>query len=209
MKVDFRGRSLPLAAAGLALALAACSQTTYGTGKAAGVQTLLDFAKAGSLTGEAQAEIDFTPRPPVVPPPAGTALPVPGGQSDPVLAANWPKDPDQQAAALKAEIAEANASGRRIKVLPTGVSAEQTASFDTDSPDNYRATPEQIAEYRRLLALQNGTTVDENGNPVRVFLSDPPPGYMVPDASAPPPTTPQEAGPRRLLKWPWQWFRRS
>jgi hypothetical protein len=211
MNADFTGRWLPLlAVAGGALALAACAQTTYGTGKGTGVQTILDFAKAGSLTGpEEQANIDFTPRPPIVAPPSGAALPAPGSGSSATVAANWPNDPDQQAAAVRAEIAAAHAEGRPVRVVGTGVVEEPAPVFDTDSRENYRATPEQIAEYRRRVALFNASTVDENGNPIRVFLSDPPPGYLKPDASAPPPTAPAEESRRRLIKWPWQWFRPS
>jgi hypothetical protein len=207
------GAGLPLlAAAALTLTLSACAQTTYGTGRTAGLQTITDFARAGALTGEAKDPIDFAPRAPIVAPPPGAPLPPPGGDTtgSTALAANWPKDPDAQAAAVKAEIAEANASGRRIRMLPAA-NASAPPPVDPNSPENFKpATPEQIAEYRRIEAMLNGATTDADGNPVRVYLSDPPPGYMIPDPNAPPVTTAEEqAAPQPRLRWPWQWFRRS
>jgi hypothetical protein len=215
MKIDSGLRALPLlGAAALALAVAACSQTTYGTGRSAGLQTITDFAKAASLTGDAKDPIDYSPRAPIVAPPNGAPLPAPGAgttTTTTALAANWPNDPDAQAAAIKAQIAEANESGRKIRILPGLNTASSGPVVDQNSPENFKTTPAQIAEYKRLLALQNGTATDANGNPVRVFLSDPPPGYMKPDTNAPPVSTAAEdtATRPRLIKWPWQWFRKS
>jgi hypothetical protein len=209
MTVDFRAGLSLLAGAALAAALSACAQTTYGTGRTAGLQTITDFARAGALTGEAQEEIDFAPRAPIVAPPSGAPLPPPGGSPDSTaLASNWPKDPDVRAAAVKAEIADASAAGRRIRILP-GVGASDSPPIDQNSPENFKpATPEQIAEYRRLEALQNGGAKDADGNPIRVYLSDPPPEYLTPDPNAPVATTADAEGTSRpRLRWPWQWFR--
>jgi hypothetical protein len=211
MRVDFGTRWPLIAGAGLALVLSACAQTTYGTGRSAGLQTITDFARAGRLTGEAQDPIDFAPRAPIVAPPSGAALPTPGGDTtgSTALAANWPKDPAAEAAALKAKIAEANTTGRRIRILPVLNDGSAPPTDPNEEEKIKPATPEQIAEYRRLQALQNGATTDANGNPVRVYLSDPPPGYLVPDPNAPEATTAEAATPARprLLRWPW--FRRS
>ncbi len=210
MKVGSGIGALPLvAAAGLAISLAACSQVTYGTGRAAGLQTITDFAKAGSLAGEKKDPIDFAPRAPVVAPPSGAPLPAPGsGSTGPALAANWPNDPDQQQAYIKAQLADAEANGRKIKILP-GLNMASGPVVDQNSPENFKTTPAQIAEYKRLAAMQNGGAVDANGDSVRAYLSDPPPGYMRPDPNAPAATADATPDKSRILKWPWQWFRKS
>src|ERR1043166_4844470 len=116
MAIDFAGRALPVVAgAALALTLASCSQTTYGTGTSAGLQTITDIAKAASL-GDKKDPIDFTPRPPVVAPPATASLPPPGSGETHPAAADWTKDPEVQAAPLKAQIAQAPANGRPITI---------------------------------------------------------------------------------------------
>src|SRR6478609_955395 len=105
---NWAARALPfLAGAALAVTLAACSQTTYGTGTSAGLQTITDIAKAASF-GDKRDPIDFTPRPPIVAPPTTASLPPPGSApTDTTVAANWPKDPEVQAATVKAKIADA------------------------------------------------------------------------------------------------------
>src|SRR3954464_1494129 len=104
---NWAARALPVVAgATLALMLAACSQTTYGTGTSVGLQTITDIAKAASL-GDKHDPIDYTPRPPVVAPPTTASLPPPGSApTDTTIAANWPKDPEVQAATVKAQIAD-------------------------------------------------------------------------------------------------------
>ena len=211
MAIEFAGRALPVVAgAALALTLASCSQTTYGTGTSAGLQTITDIAKAASL-GDKKDPIDFTPRPPVVAPPTTASLPPPGSGTTQTAAADWPKDPEVQAATVKAQIAQALANGRpiTIKQAPKSQpSQEATGSIDTDSPDNYKTTPAQQAEVKRLLALSNTGSVDANGNPVRQYLTDPPQGYLAGDPNAPAATTPEKK-PGRAFKWPWQWFARN
>jgi hypothetical protein len=212
MKAVFPMRALP-ALAGLtaALALAGCSATTYGTGTSAGLQTITDFAQAAQL-GTDKPDINFSPRPPVVAPPSTSTLPVPGsGASGQTLAADWPKDPDQQAADVKAQIAAAQANGRPITVKQgANAKLDVTPAVDVNSPDNFKTTAEQDAEVKKLIAQENSVPVDANGKPVRQYLSDPPSGYLAPDPSAPPPTvTASAAGKKPLLKWPWQWFQKN
>jgi hypothetical protein len=207
---NWAARALPfLAGAALAVTLAACSQTTYGTGTSAGLQTITDIAKAASF-GDKRDPIDFTPRPPIVAPPTTASLPPPGSApTDTTVAANWPKDPEVQAATVKAKIADAQANGKpiTIKQPKSQPSQEVTGSIDTDSPDNFKTTKEQQAEVKRLLALSNSGAVDANGNQVRQYLTDPPAGYLAGDPNAPPATTPEKK-PAKGLKWPWQWFGR-
>src|ERR1700704_5196058 len=145
MKIDSGLRALPvLATAGLALALAPLAQPRSGPGRSAGLQTITDFAKAGSLAGETKDPIDYTARPPVVAPPNGAPLPAPavGTTTTTALAAHWPNDPDAQAAALKAEIATANENGRKIKILPgLNMGSAGGPVVDQNSPENFKTTP--------------------------------------------------------------------
>jgi hypothetical protein len=207
MKADFRGRAAPvLAGTALALIVAGCSATTYGTGTSAGLQTVTDLVKAGSL-GEKKDPIDFNPRPPVVAPPSTATLPVPGsGGTGPTVAANWPKDPDQQVTIVKSQIADAQANGRPITVKPTAgsVSSEATGSINTDDPNNYKTTSAQQAEVKRLLALANS-----GGSDGRQYLTDPPAGYLAPDPTAPAPSPDAVKKANKGLKWPWQWFSKN
>src|SRR4029078_7599884 len=95
-------------------------------------------------------------------PPRGSA------PTDTTVAANWPKDPEVQAATVKAKIADAQANGKpiTIKQPKSQPSQEVTGSIDTDSPDNFRTTKEQQAEVKRLLALSNSGAVNANGTQV-------------------------------------------
>jgi hypothetical protein len=214
MKPEFAKRALlRTAVVGLPLAgvLAGCSATTYGTGVPAGTQTMTDFAQALQL-GVDKDPIDFSPRPPIVAPPSTATLPAPGsGGSTAALAANWPKDQDQQVANVKAQIAAAQANGTPINVKQSpGAKQDITAAIDVNSPDNFKTTAEQDAEVKRLIAQENSVPKDATGQPVRQYLSDPPPGYLAPDPNAPPPTQTAVAdGKKGGLKWPWQWFSKS
>jgi hypothetical protein len=199
-------RVLPLlAAAGMALSLAGCAATTYGTGKSEGLQTMTDLAKIASF-GEDKDPIDFSPRPPIIAPPDTATLPPPGsGSNGPALGANWPSDPNTQAALANAQIAAAQASGRPITVKSSG---EDQPTIDVNDPKNYKTTAEQQAAVRKLLAQQNAGPVDGNGNPVRQFLTDPPSGYLASDPTAPAPTKPVASAGGGGIKWPWQWFKK-
>jgi len=179
----------------LALTLAACSQTTYGTGTTPGMQTVQDLTgMAGAKTP--QEAIAYQPRPELVSPPATAALPQPGG-ADPALAANWPSDPDELA--------------RQVKI---DAAAREAAGIDPNFTLPQRPTQDQYAdlteEEREALAIElykqarAGLTVDENGNPIRRYLTDPPSDYMVGDPTVPIAIVeqPKKSG----WKWPWQWF---
>jgi hypothetical protein len=203
-----------LVAAGLALALAGCqSGMTYGTGVSPGVQTLNDIAGiAGDV--KKQEPIDYGPRAPIVEPPVAT-LPPPG-QTDAALAANWPDDPDEQAKRLRADAAKRGGDdvpyGRNDPVfrLP-----KQETTSDQPSPTLVRnqqsdyerahSTPEQIATSKKLYAdSRNATAVDENGNPIRRYLTEPPSEYRAPDEEAPVEIT-EASKKKKGWKWPDLW----
>jgi hypothetical protein len=177
------------------IALAACSSTTYGTGVTPGMQTVQDLTGMGAGSKQEEA-IAYQPRPALVTPPANATLPPPGG-GNAALAANWPADPDELAAQVKADAAAREAAG----MDPNFTLPQQRA-------DPYAGLSEKEREQVAIqLAKQarSGITVDENGNPVRRYLSDPPGDYMVGDPTVPVEVPPEDKKTLRW-KWPWQWF---
>src|SRR5437868_15511770 len=114
---NWASRALPVVAgAALAMTLAACSQTTYGTGTSAGLQTITDIAKAASL-GDKHDPIDFTPPPPIAAPPTTASLPPPASApTDTAVAANSPNEPEVPAATVKAQIADAQSKGNPTSI---------------------------------------------------------------------------------------------
>jgi hypothetical protein len=180
----------------LGLALAACSSTTYGTGVSPGMQTLNDLTGIAS-TPERQDAIAYQPRPELVTPPATATLPTPGGGVTTELASNWPVDPDQLAVQVSADAAAREAAGiDPVFALPPGGSGDPYADL-TDKEREELA----IELYKQA---RSGVAVDENGNPVRRYLTDPPTTYMVGDTTVPIAVIPDEGG--KGWKWPWQWF---
>jgi hypothetical protein len=116
-----------------------------------------------------------------------------------MVAANWPVDPDLQSEQIRAEIARREAAGEPLPTfrLPP---RQQPVAAASDAP----MTKEQEAELRRRFADARGNVaVDEYGNPVRRYLTDPPVEYRyeatvdgeVVAAAAPP------KKPRKFLWW--------
>jgi hypothetical protein len=184
-----------------ALALAGCqSGMTYGTGKSPGMQTLEDVVGIAAISNERREPIDYQPRPDIVPPPTVADLPPPStGGNSAMVAANWPVDPDVQSEQIRAEIARREAAGEPLPTfrLPP---RQQPVAAAGDAP----MTKEQEAELRRRFADARGNVaVDEYGNPVRRYLTDPPVEYRyeatvdgeVVTAAAPP------KKPRKFLWW--------
>lgn len=187
---------------GAALALAGCqSGMTYGTGKTPAMQTVEDVVGIAAFSNERQEPIDYQPRPKIVAPPTVAELPPPSS-GNAVVAANWPVDPDAQYEELKAEIARREAAGEPLPTfrLPPREQAEVTPVADGPM------TREEIAEVRRRFADARGAVaVDEYGNPVRRYLTDPPVEYRIPDAEAG--VVDVAALPkkkRRFLWWTWE-----
>lgn len=210
-------------AAVLGLALAACSQTTYGTGKSPGAQTLEDIAGIAALGGPSDKEpIDYRARPKIVAPPPGSPLPAPGSEPDPAVAANWPKDPDVEAKKFKAEVAARNAEADRPFgkydpkfALPKQQTASREPSPTLVNMDPSKAaseaahmTADEAAKAKKLFADARGNiAVDENGKPIRRYLTDPPSDYREPDPTAPVEVDNKPAANTKKKagwKWPWE-----
>lgn len=183
-----------LGAAGLsaaaALALAGCNSVTYGTGTTPAMQTLKDVTGIVDIKPAEQPNIAYAPRPKVVAPPpdAAATLPPPGsdvansdGAAGP-LPADWPKDPDKEYAKFKADVAAREKAGKplpKITVVPgTPPPGDPAISNPTGRP----LTKEEQDKVRKAMAEAKGlVAVDENGNPVRRYLSDPPSAYLAAD----------------------------
>lgn len=195
------GRFVTVAAATAAgVMLAACNANTYGTGTPPGLQTIKDVAGITSLSGEKKEPIDYNPRPSVVLPPATAGLPPPSN-GDGALAADWPVDPDEQVRKLKADVAALAAEGKTLDFrLPTGATQPQ---------DPYAGlTDKERAALVKKLAAQASSTVavDENGNPIRRYLSEPPVEYRQGDPDAPVLTADEMKKEKKKNKKWWQFW---
>ncbi len=221
MTGSIRSVCIGAAAAALALGLGACSQTTYGTGTPTGMQTLQDLAGIADLGGQKKAGIDYAARPGLVAPPPGAALPPPGSEQQ-AVAANWPKDPDAQAKKFKDQVAArekfcADASNKKLPEcrdpgfrLPSsaGASASREPSpvllnQNVKAGELAHSSAAQNAQAVKLFAQAKGqVAVDENGKPIRRYLTDPPSDYRVPDPNAP---VVFDAKKTTKKKWTWPW----
>jgi hypothetical protein len=153
---------------------------TYGTGTSPGVQTLKDVAGITSLSGDKKEPINYEPRPEVVSPPAITSLPPPS-DGEAALASDWPVDPDEQYKKFKADVAALEAEGKHLNVrLPAG------ATKPPEDPYADLSDAERAALVKKLAAeAKSVVAVDENGNPIRRYLSEPPVEYRAGDPNAP------------------------
>jgi hypothetical protein len=196
--------ALALVSTVLALALAGCTGMTYGTGKSPGLQTLEDITGVVTLGGKDKEPIDYRARPKIVAPPTIASLPPPGSDNT-APTANWPNDPDQLRAKVIADADARNAAGRPIDYKlakgTTTTGAIQAAQIDP----NHTLTPEEEAKLKKLFAdARGGVAVDENGNPIRRYLSDPPSEYRLPDPTAPLEVSADAIKKKKKFKWWWQ-----
>lgn len=192
---------VPSMLVGTALMLGACSSmTTYGTGTTAAAQTLQDVTGILSLGGKKknEAQIDYEPRPPIVEPPAST-LPPPGSDPSADVAANWPVDPDEEQKRIDALIKERQDAGQSLKFTvpdsPSGdpnykapISSHESVSPRTILRDKMRGSGPNSEETKKLFADAKNAksgSFDENGNPVRRYLIEPPTAYREPDPESP------------------------
>jgi hypothetical protein len=199
------------------LLLAGCgSATTYGTGKSPGVQTLEDIGGIVSLGGQRHdaAKIDYKQRPGVVEPPSSVVLPPPKSKAEGdqlAMSADWPKDPDEADAKMREAVREAADSGEDLKfTVPGGGKATSSRAKDIPSSKQLREEKQSASlnteDQKKLFAdLKRAKTgsVDENGNPVRKYLTEPPTDYRTPDPNAPLEIT--EKKEKKGFKWPDLW----
>ncbi len=203
MRIEFTGRWFAgVVLAGAALAVSGCqSGMTYGTGKSPAMQTVEDVTGLATFSGPQKEPIEYKPRAEIVQPPSGAPLPPPSDGTMALAATNWPVDPDASRQAIRDEAAARQAAG--LKPLITSVPSQgqqQVATIRSDKP----LSKEETEALRAQFAAARGTAlaVDENGNPVRRFLDDPPNEYRLPDPSYP--VEVSTAKPRRGWRWWWQ-----
>ena len=180
-----------LGAAGLsaaaALALAGCNSMTYGTGTPPGIQTLKDVTGIVDINNQDKPKISYVPRAKIVAPPAQAAATLPppvadgGNGAGAPLPANWPKDPDQEYAKFKADVAAREAAGKPLPKI-TVVPGKPPPGTVVENPTGRPLTKEEQDKVRKAMAdAKSLVAVDENGNPVRRYLTDPPVDYRLPD----------------------------
>ncbi len=224
MTGSIRSVCIGVATAALALGLGACTQTTYGTGTTAGMQTLQDIAGIADMGGPKKAQIKYAARPKIVAPPPGTPLPPPGSDQQ-AVASNWPKDPDAETQRVKAEAAarekycadrlnkdkpECRDPGWRLPVAEQAADTSRQPSQtilnqNIDPAERAHSSPAQDAQAKKLFADARGqVAVDENGKPIRRYLTDPPSDYREPDPSAPVEIDTTKLKKKKKWKWPWQ-----
>jgi hypothetical protein len=200
---DFRSLNVlgPAFVIGAALLLGACgSMTTYGTGKSAAAQTFEDLGGVLALGSSKKGEepIDYSPRAPIVEPPAVTAsLPPPEGETVVATAGDWPKDPDEEYKKLQKRVEELAASGQTAKfTLPEG--AEPIAPSNEPKrigPDD-RTSVEKLRDEKKVdskkqkemfadAKMAKVGSFDQEGRPIRRYLTEPPVVYREPDPESP------------------------
>lgn len=192
--------------AGLAVALAGCN--TYGTGTSPAVQTIQDIAGIAALGGKDKEPIDYKSRPKIVPPPNPDALPQPGSDQATVASLDWPNDPDARNKALKEEVARREKAGEALPQIKLPKQSKEVTEPIRERDPVAEAMPNsaESARARKLFADSRGVAVDENGQPIRRYLTDPPSTYRVPDPNAPVEIIDDPKKKKKgKFKWPWQW----
>lgn len=178
---------------GAAAALSGCaSAVTYGTGTSTTMQTVSDLTGILTLSGRKnEDEIAYEQRPGLVQPPTNN-LPAPEDQS--VTAANWPQDPDVIAARQRAANREAERTmsetefAQRDPGINLPPQPRREAPRREDGVALTAAQEVQLAGGADPLGAARSTrsgSLDEQGRPVRRYLTEPPVEYREPDPNAP------------------------
>jgi hypothetical protein len=194
--------------------IAGCSGVTYGTGTSTELQTIQDISGMLALTGEKKPEIDTTPRGGIVAPPSTAALPPPVDETT-TASIDWPNDPDEAAKRRRAEQEnEPLAQGNLATVRDPGFRLPKEAfrnqkpaeeSWDYSKGPNPALIGSNAKKQFAEMKAERGGSVDAEGNPVRRYLTEPPPEYRIPDPSAPvDPEPPPEQKKKFSLRdlWP-------
>jgi hypothetical protein len=202
-KIDsrkLRGARLLLAAlSGAAIALALCG--TYSVARAgdddAQSQESLPAKVLHTLglrnPGETEYEINYSERSPLVVPP-NRNLPPPVSSRVP-LVSNWPKDPDVQKRKTdkeddKPQVRPYDSVVESERALrPDELNVGRPSSTVAAPGTNEQSTPAELGEKKSSIFNFNWTKKEEygtfTGEPPRVSLTDPPPGYQTPSPNQP------------------------
>jgi hypothetical protein len=208
---------IPAAFGAAGLMLAGCSSTTYGTGTTPMAQTLEDIGGIVSIGGRKHGAegVEYKERPSLVEPPAASvaALPPPVSADQKLaMAADWPKDPDEADKKMQAAVKDAAASGKSLKFTLPGGRGDATPPQGHSSEgrakkwrDDQRTASLNVEEQKKLFAdakRAKAGSVDENGVPIRKYLTEPPSDYRTPDADAPLEVTEKKKGFKFPDLWP-------
>lgn len=163
--VQFRTGCTVAGAVAVSVILTGCvSSPTYGTGKTANAQLVDDLTKIVSIAPQQKkSERAYAPRPTIVKPPEGTALPAPQASLSSGDNPQWVESPEETRLRLRDEA---------IKNRDTGYRSPLASSQDNISP-------EQWEQFREARAQQRGLS-STRGN-----LTDPPMVYREPAETAP------------------------
>ncbi|QGZ36242.1 hypothetical protein [Stappia indica] len=194
-----RGRALLLASAA-ALVLAGCQHGADGFNDGSSNDEAPDVAMVrklmeglGAVDARSEQKIEYAPRAPLAMPTKMTELPQPEEKKE---IANWPEQGEtdlqriQQAYRDTRDIDRQGRSdiyqSRGIKELATGGQnrdIQQEIQLENRLEDA-RMKPNELNQ-RVGVARKETAVLDENGNPVRRYLIEPPVAYSTPAAGAP------------------------
>lgn len=196
--------------------LGACSSTTYGTGTTPAAQTVEDISGILAMGGKksGQEPVVYAPRAPIVEPPA-KSLPPPGSISTASLGGDWPTDPDEERKRLEALVDERTAAGQSLKfsVPKEGGRTRPDLTRDREGLSTQKILREKMrdsqagSERKKIFADAKQAKIgsfDENGNPVRRYLTEPPAEYREADPDSPVEIT-EKPKKRKKFKWPDLW----
>jgi len=207
---------------GAALSLGACGQmTTYGTGTTAGAQTVKDVTGILSLGGRSDAPpIEYKERAPIVEPPAA-ALPPPGsGEAAVAATGDWPVDPDEERKRVQALVKERADAGETLKfTAPERPTSKDRGKASDNSDKSLREKyfeqrmasskdpkdPKDTKEMFAAAKMSKFGSFDQNGNPVRQYLIEPPVNYREPDLESDVDISDKPKKKKKKFKFPDLW----
>lgn len=164
-----------------ALALAGCSPT-YGTGTPATVQLLDDVSSAASIQPQQNTDIEYRPRPGLVPPPQEGALPPP--QTSVAETERWPESPEETRARLRAEAAATG--GSALAANDPNLPGAGADAVSVGGAANGPPPPGSLSDPRSRQRFLDAQQVARASSPSeRNYLSEPPLEYRRPAETAP------------------------
>lgn len=195
MNMSTRRWVIPLVAS--AAILGGCtSGTTYGTGSSHEEQTVKSMYNLLSIKPPEKANIDYSARPDLVMPANKGALPTPADTAQQVDDQNWPVDPEQRIAAVRAEAPQPD---ERSGNLPTEYLLSEKEGI-RNSAGLYRASRKSEKDGGQFLKMiqeesKTGSNVSEevkrrreqltySTGASRKFLTEPPTEYRRPAETA-------------------------
>lgn len=162
MEVKVRTVCVLVGAVSVSALLSGCVSPTYGTEKTANAHLMDGIGSMVSIAPpKKKSEVTYVPRPALVEPPEGAALPVPQQSVASKDNPQWLESPEETRKRL---IAEADSGNTRFNGSPLAKNP---------------TSKEQFEKFRQARANQRGAYEG------RRYLSDPPPEYKLPAESAP------------------------